>query len=81
MPTIALTYRDVPRCTVTVHAAGPDSPGGWAHPQRFLHINAGVVLFRIFDQAAYTSTVAVLTNAATVADSTLPATAWDSARL
>ncbi len=64
VPTIALTYRDVPRCTVTVHAAGPDSPGGWAHPQRFLHINAGVVLFRIFDQAAYTSTVAVLTNAA-----------------
>ena len=64
VPTIALTYRDVPRCTVTVHATGPDSPGGWAHPQRFLHINAGVVLFRIFDQAAYTSTVAVLTNAA-----------------
>ena len=38
VPTIALTYRDVPRCTVTVHATGPDSPGGWAHPQRFLHI-------------------------------------------
>jgi hypothetical protein len=40
VPIIALTYRDIPRCTVTVHAARPDSPGGWAHPQRFLHINA-----------------------------------------
>jgi hypothetical protein len=79
VPTIAVTYRDVPRCTVTVHASGPDGPGGWAHPQRFLHINAGVVLFRIFDQAAYDSTVAALTNAADVADTTLPPTSWEAA--
>ena len=80
MPAIAVTYRDIPPCTTTVHTSGPDGPGGWAHQRRFLHINAGALLFRIFDQAAYTSTMAVLTNAATIADVALPPTAWEAVR-
>jgi len=76
----AVTYRDIPRCTTTVHTTGPGGPGGWAHQRRFLHINAGVLLFRIFDQAAYTSTVGVLTNAAALADVALPPTAWEAVR-
>ncbi len=80
VPTIAVTYRDMPRCTTTVHTSGPEGPGGWAHPRRFLHLNTGVVLFRLFDQAAYTSTVAVLTSTAAVADATLPTTSWEVIR-
>ncbi len=80
MPAIAVTYRDTPNCTTAVHTTGPDGPGGWAHQRRVLHINAGVLLFRIFDQAAYTSTVGVLTNAATIADVALPPTAWEAVR-
>jgi len=80
LPAIAVTYRDTPNCTTTVHTTGPDGPGGWAHPRRFLHINAGVLLFRIFDQAAYTSTMTVLTNATTIADVALAPTAWEAVR-
>jgi len=80
VPAIGVTYRDLPRCITTVHTSGPDGPGGWAHQRRVLHINAGVLLFRIFDQAAYTSTMTVLTNAAAVADVALPPTAWDAVR-
>ncbi len=78
VPAIAVTYRDIPNCTTALHTSGPGGPGGWAHPRRVLHINAGVLLFRIFDQAAYTSTVGVLTNAATIADVALPPTAWEA---
>jgi len=80
VPAIAVTYRDIPNCTTAVHTTGPDGPGGWAHQRRILYINAGVLLFRIFDQAAYTSTMAVLTNAATIADVALPPTAGEAVR-
>jgi len=80
VPAIAVTYRDIPRCTTAMRSSGPGGPGGWAHQRRVLHINAGVLLFRIFDQAAYASTMAVLTNAATIADVALPPTAWDAVR-
>ncbi len=80
VPAIAITYRDTPNCTTTVHTSGPEGPGGWAHQRRVLHINAGVLLFRIFDQAAYASTRAVLTNAATIADVALSPTAWEAVR-
>ena len=78
VPAIAVTYRDTPNCTTALHTTGSDGPGGWAHQRRVMHINAGVLLFRIFDQAAYTSTMAVLTNAATIADVALPPTAWEA---
>jgi len=80
VPAIAVTYRDTPNCTTALHTTGSDGPGGWAHQRQVLHINAGVLLFRIFDQAAYTSTVGVLTNAATIADVALPPTAWEAVR-
>ena len=80
VPAIAVTYRDIPRCTTTLSTSGPDGPGGWAHPRRVLHINAGVLLFRIFDQAAYASTLAVLTTAAALADVALAPTAWEAVR-
>ena len=80
VPAIAVTYRDTPNCTTALHTTGSDGPGGWAHQRRVMHINAGVLLFRVFDQAAYTSTMAVLTNAATIADVALPPTAWEAVR-
>ncbi len=73
LPTIAVTYIEPPRCAISSHSSGANSPGGWAHQQHWLHIKAGVVLFRVFDQAAHASTVELLSNAAAVADSTLPA--------
>jgi len=80
VPAIAVTYRNTPNCTTALHTTGSDGPGGWAHQRQVLHINTGVLLFRIFDQAAYTSTVGVLTNAATIADVALPPTAWEAVR-
>ncbi len=80
LPAIAVTYRDLPNCITTVHTSGPGGPGGWAHPRRVLHINAGVLLFRIFDQEAWSSMVDVLTNAAALADVALPPTAWEPER-
>lgn len=80
LPAIAVTYRDTPDCTTALHTTGPGGPGGWAHQRRVLHINAGVLLFRIFDRTAYTSTITVLTNAAALADVALPPTAWDAVR-
>jgi len=81
LPAIAVTYRDIPNCITAVHTSGPDGPGGWAHQRRFLHINAGVLLFRIFDQVAGSSMVDVLTHAAALADVALPLTAWEAVRL
>ncbi len=80
LPAIAVTYRDTPNCTTTVHTTGPEGPGGWAHQRRFLHINAGVLLFRIFDQVAWSSMVDVLTNTAALADVALLPTAWEAVR-
>jgi len=78
VPAIAVTYRDTPNCTTALHTTGSDGPGGWAHQRRVLHINAGVLLFRIFNQVAWSSTLSVLTNAAEIADVALPPTAWDA---
>jgi hypothetical protein len=78
LPAIAVTYRDIPRCTTTPYTTGPDGPGGWAHQRRVLHIHAGVLLFRIFDQLAWSSMVDMLTNAAEIADVALPPTAGDA---
>ncbi len=78
LPAIAVTYRDTPDCTATLYTSGPDGPGGWAHPRRVLHINVGVLLFRTFDQVAWSSIVDVLTHAAALADVALPPTAWDA---
>ncbi len=80
VPAIAVTYRDLPNCITTVHTSGPGGPGGWAHPRRVLHIKAGVLLFRIFNQVAWSSTLSVLTNAAEIADVALPPTAWEAGR-
>jgi len=66
LPAIAVTYRDIPNCITTPYTSGSDGPGGWAHQRRFLHINAGVLLFRIFDQVAWSSMVDQATHAAAI---------------
>jgi len=57
---------------VSVHTLAPGRLDSWAHRRNCLHIRAGVLLVRVFDQQAHASTLGMLTRAATIATATLP---------
>ena len=69
---ISVGFREVPRCGVSTHTLAPGRVDSWAHRRNCLHIRVGVLLFRVFDQQAHTSTLGMLTRAATIAKATMP---------
>jgi len=72
LPAISVGFREVPRYGVSTHTLAPSRLDSWAHRRTCLHIRVGVLLFRVLDQSAHTSTLGMLTRAATIAAATLP---------
>jgi len=72
LPAISVGFREVPRYGVSLQTLAPGRLDSWAHRRTCLHIRVGVLLFRVLDQAAHTSTLGMLTRIATIATATLP---------
>lgn len=72
LPAISVGFIEVPRYTVSTLTVPATRLGGWAHRRNCLHIKVGVILFRVFDQAAHASSLSMLTQAAGIAAATLP---------
>ncbi len=72
LPAISVGFREVPRYEVSVQTLAPGRLDSWAHRRHCLHIRVGVILFRVLDQSAHTSTLGMLTRAATIAKAMMP---------
>ena len=72
LPAISVGFREIPGYDVSIQTLAPGRLDSWAHRRACLHIRVGVVLFRVFDQAAHASTYGMLTRATAIAKATMP---------